>query len=60
MVSDIGERCKIDLKLELFKDAKGMYEKKLLMIVLFIFTLQVYIVLFRIMLKIYFSQEENG
>jgi len=28
MVSDIGERCKIDLKLELFKDAKGMYEKK--------------------------------
>jgi hypothetical protein len=60
MVSDIGERCKIDLKLELFKDAKGMYGKKLLMIVLFIFTLQVYIVLFRIMLKIYFSQEENG
>jgi hypothetical protein len=29
MVSDIGERCKIDLKLELFRDAKGMYEKKI-------------------------------
>lgn len=64
-VSNLGERCKIDLKLELFRDAKGMYEKKLVTIVLFIFTLQVYIALFCIMLKIYFSQpcffkEENG